>query len=266
MITINQEICIGCGLCTKDCSSKFIEIKDKKAVIATANKICISCGHCLAVCPREAIIVNNHDRSEVLPFNSQTMRIDAEQLFEFMQYRRSTRQFTDKPVEREKLEKIVEAGRYSPTGSNAQKVQYIVLQNQLDEAKRLAVETLYKMAIKFPDLPYIPFYLQIYEEAKQNKDLLFHNAPAVIAVIDNERYVKDSALLAASRMELMANALGLGVCFIGIFVETVENSPELNDLLEIDSHGKLVAALAIGYPVVNYLRTVPRKPANVRWK
>lgn len=54
--------------------------------------------------------------------------MDADRLFGFMHYRRSVRQFTDKTVEREKLERIMEAGRYSPTGANTQTVRYIVLE------------------------------------------------------------------------------------------------------------------------------------------
>ena len=43
--------------------------------------------------------------------------------------RRSTRKFQAKAVEREKLEKIVEAGRFAPTGGNCQSNHFFVLAN-----------------------------------------------------------------------------------------------------------------------------------------
>jgi len=264
MITINDEKCNGCGLCARDCFTKLIEIKGKKAVIS--HNSCISCGHCSAVCPQDAIIVNKYDMSEVSSFNPQYMQIDADQLFGFMQYRRSVRQFTNKPVEREKLDRIIEAGRYSPTGANIQTVRYIVLQNHLEDARRLAVEALHKTALEKPDDPYHDTYIRIYETAKQGQDILFHNPSAVIGVLDHRLNNNVSASIAASRMELMANALGLGVCFIGLFVRAVDYEPQLNDLMGINSRYKMAAALAVGYPAADYLRTVPRKKAKVEWK
>ncbi|MDT3701152.1 MAG: nitroreductase family protein [Thermincola sp.] len=264
MITIDNEICNGCGLCARDCFTKLIEIKDKTAVITHCD--CLSCGHCAAVCPREAITVNKYDMSETLVYNPQVMQVDQDQLFGFMQYRRSTRQFKGIPVEKEKLEKIIEAGRYSPTTANNQTVRYIVLQDQLEDARKLAVDALYKMAVEFPDDPYHDTNMRIYEAAKQNKDFLFHHAPAVIAVLGHKANNNINAALAASRMELMANALGLGACFIGLFTRAVNNETELSEMLGIDRHYSMTAALAIGYPAVNYLRTVPRKKAKVEWK
>lgn len=264
MITINKENCNGCGLCTKDCFTKLIEVKDKKAV--TVHNNCLSCGHCSAVCPQNAITVNRYEMSEALAYNPQTMQMDADQLFGFMQYRRSVRQFTNKPVERETLARIIETGRYSPTGANTQTVRYIVLQNQLEDARKLAVESLHKAALEFPDDPYHDTYQRIYEAAEQNKDILCHHAPVVVAVLDLQLNNNVSASIAASRMELMANALGLGVCFIGLFVRAVNYEPQLSELLAIDRRYKMATALAIGYPAVDYLRTVPRKPAKVDWK
>lgn len=266
MITINQEICTGCGLCARDCFTKRIEIEDKKAVICSDN--CLACGHCSAVCPQDAITMNKYDMSEVRSYNPQTMQMDADRLFGFMQFRRSVRQFKNEPVEKEKIERIIEAGRFSPTASNSQSVRYLVLQNQLEEARKLAVSALYKAAMNLPAelVRYQDTYLRVYEADKQNRDILFHNASTIIAVMDHRVNNNTNAAIAASRMELMANALGMGACFIGLFVRALDFSPELNEFLGINSRYKITAALAIGYPAVHYLRTVPRKPAKVEWK
>lgn len=33
MVKINEESCIGCGMCREDCIAYNIEIKDKKAAV-----------------------------------------------------------------------------------------------------------------------------------------------------------------------------------------------------------------------------------------
>ncbi len=49
---------------------------------------------------------------------------------EMMKPRFSVRSYNDKPVEKEKLEKILEAGRIAPTGKNLQHQKFIVLESK----------------------------------------------------------------------------------------------------------------------------------------
>lgn len=49
-------------------------------------------------------------------------------------------------IEPEKIKKIIEAGRYSQTGSNAQDVSYVIVKDKLQEVGRLVLETLNGMA------------------------------------------------------------------------------------------------------------------------
>ena len=50
-------------------------------------------------------------------------------ILEFIKSRRSTRKFTDKEIEAEKLNQILEAGRYAPSGGNSQSTHFLVIQN-----------------------------------------------------------------------------------------------------------------------------------------
>ena len=53
---VEQEDCVGCGMCTKICAHGGITITDKKAFIDHSK--CVGCGRCIAICARNAIAVN----------------------------------------------------------------------------------------------------------------------------------------------------------------------------------------------------------------
>ncbi len=52
MITIDKELCKGCGLCVKNCPQAAVIVVEKKAV---TNDKCSSCGVCVRVCPFQAV-------------------------------------------------------------------------------------------------------------------------------------------------------------------------------------------------------------------
>ena len=60
---INEDKCISCGLCVKNCNQNAITI-DKKAKI-NYNK-CVGCGECIVVCPKTAILQENIEQSKIL--------------------------------------------------------------------------------------------------------------------------------------------------------------------------------------------------------
>ncbi|MDY0362719.1 MAG: 4Fe-4S binding protein [Desulforegulaceae bacterium] len=50
---VNNEECIGCGLCTERCQMEAVNIIDEKAVIDLDR--CIGCGLCVTKCPTDAV-------------------------------------------------------------------------------------------------------------------------------------------------------------------------------------------------------------------
>jgi len=56
VVTIDQELCNGCGLCVTPCAEGAIQVVDGKAKVIH-EELCDGAGFCLAVCPTGALQV-----------------------------------------------------------------------------------------------------------------------------------------------------------------------------------------------------------------
>ncbi|MBQ3109433.1 MAG: DUF362 domain-containing protein [Clostridia bacterium] len=61
---VEQEYCIGCKMCTRQCAQDAIGFEGKKAFI-DKNK-CVGCGRCIAACPKDAIEVDWDETNDIL--------------------------------------------------------------------------------------------------------------------------------------------------------------------------------------------------------
>ena len=273
MMKVDTEKCTGCGLCARDCFTGDIKMSSGKAKIR--NITCFKCGHCIAVCPVNAITTDEYDMHEVKEYSKEKFDIDPENLLNFIKFRRSVRQFKSIDVAKDKLEAIIEAGRFTQTGGNLQDVSYTVVRENLEEIKELTYETLYHMGEHTLANPspeneshrmYAKMWVDMYRKYRDNpaeNDKLFCNAPAIIITT---AFSDVNASLASSNMELMANALGLGTFFSGFFVRAAAVNPEIREMIGLPAGKHIVTCMTIGYPDVKYRRTVPRKAADISWK
>lgn len=260
VIKMNSELCVGCGMCAKECPHHAITVENGKAAMVLDS--CMECGHCVAICPKNAVTMNGYDMSEVLECPKEGLSLDAAAFLNSVKARRSIRHFKDTPIDRDVILQVIEAGRFTPTGSNKQRVRYIVANNPADGIEQDAVKVFQKLksvARVIGKAVKLPVDMSRYSI---DKSFFFHGAPTVIFVISDD--VVDAAL-ASTNMETMAEALGLGVLYGGLFVRAARMSKAIRKKLGLSKKEKVVTAIAIGYPNVKFKRTVPRKKADVQW-
>ncbi len=116
-------------------------------------------------------------------------------VFEAVQERRSIRAYQDKPVPREKLEKILEAGRLAPSAKNIEPWHFIAVTDE--EKRKILSKGIYA---KF--LAQSPLVIVACGDKKASPDW----------------YAIDVAL-AVENMILTAVSEGLGTCCVGSFDE-----------------------------------------------
>lgn len=248
-------------VCTGMLYKQHWTIMDGKA--KAINNNCNDCGECFAVCPCGAIVTEG-DMAEVVTYNQKTFTVNSDHLLNMLKFRRSVRDYNKQAIEPDKLKQIFEAGRYTPTGGNCQDVRYILVQEQLEELKQLTAESLVQFGEKIEatnkekGLP-VPEQTVIFRIMQQKleagNDLFFYNAPALIVLIGRNDYLMPPEVhtsLACSNMVLMANSLGLGVCYNGLFALAAGNSEKIQSFLGLQEQEKVTLAFVVGYSNVRF--------------
>ncbi len=166
---------------------------------------------------------------------------------EVMESRSSCRKYTDKPVPREVIEKIVRAGTYAATGMGKQSPVILVVEN-----KELR-DRLSKMNAAVMNADTDPFY----------------GAPQVIVVLADRNvatYVYDGSLVMGNMMNA-AEDLGVASCWIHRAKEMFD-TPEGKQILKdagIEGDYEGIGNLVIGYDDNGKREKAPRKDNYVHW-
>jgi heterodisulfide reductase subunit A len=61
---VNQDLCIGCGLCQEICPYQAMTIQNKKS--KTIPALCGGCGTCASTCPEHAITMKHYTNKQIL--------------------------------------------------------------------------------------------------------------------------------------------------------------------------------------------------------
>lgn len=165
--------------------------------------------------------------------------------------RRSTRSYSSAPVEKEKLEKIIEAGRYAPSGGNNQTNHFIVVQNPevLKKLAELAQNAFAKMEVT--EQTYSSLKSSIMQ-SKKGGYVFYYHAPVLIIVANQKNYGNNIAdcSVAVENMMIAANSLDLGSCWINQIHWLTEEPSMLKYLQELGlkENERVYSSMIIGYP------------------
>jgi nitroreductase len=148
---------------------------------------------------------------------------------ELARKRRSVKVYTDQPVEKEKIDHIMEAALRSPSGRAARPWTFVVVTNQ---------EVIQKLSV-----------------AKPGSAAFLKDAPVAVVVCGDPSvsglWVEDCSI-AAVTMQYAAQALGLGSRWVHMrgpnFSEGKTSSQYVVELLGLPENLSVECIIAIGYP------------------
>ncbi len=143
--------------------------------------------------------------------------------------RRSIRKYKDQKIEKDKLDKILKGALAVPSGKNVQPWELIVVEEK---------ETLEKLA-----------------GSRGGPSKHLANAPLAIVVAANPKstdvWVEDASIISIV-IQLMAESLGLGTCWIQSRKRLTQDGQEVSEyvkgILDVPENYTVESMIAIGYP------------------
>jgi len=271
LLIIDESKCKKDGVCVRECPMVIIRLKDGNGfpeMVPGGETICNNCGHCVAICENGAL---SHASVpiEKSPLIHKDLRISEEQAVQFLRSRRSVRFFKKQPLEKEKLQRLIEIARYAPSGGNRQLVEWTVFthEGKIKEIARVTVEWLRKLVEKTPQAvpPYIPMMIGAWDMGYNS---VTWSAPALIVASAPQEATTGmvDVALALSYLELAAQSFGLGTCWAGVVESALQWSEEVRESVGLPEGHPYHFPMMIGYPKRKYTRLPERKAPKITWK
>ena len=166
--------------------------------------------------------------------------------FGLVNARESVRNYLDKPIEKEKIERCLEAVRLAPSACNSQPWKFIVVDDpRLKNA--VASETFGKL-VSFNRFSVQAPVIMVLVMEKSN------TTAGLGAVVKDKQYNQIDIGIAAEHFCLAAAEEGLGTCMLGWFDEK-----GVKELLDIPKDRRIGLLITLGYPASDGIRAKKRK-------
>ncbi len=289
-IRLNSELCTGCGLCVSVCKDYSLEVVNGKAALA-ANPVfgCIGCGHCMAVCPNGAITVEGRflSATDLFPLPRREEAAAFEPYLNLLKRRRSVREFKKNPVEREVIQKILDAASQAPMGLPPSDVNVLVMDSPekvrkfsfayCDYVKGLRWMTSnWFLTLARPfwgkdnDLLFRNFVKQMMDifitSKEKGEDMVTYDAPAAFYFYGSPLSDPADPIIAATYAMLAAESLGLGTTMLGgvhPFIQNGGAAEKFRKSQGIRYKSREGLMVIVGYPAIKYKMGINRTFAHV---
>ncbi len=286
---INNKTCSKCHLCISVCPAKIIEENSDKTVDFIQAKIhtCVQCAQCMAICETQSILIEGYSYDNIFSLNEDI--VDYAALFNFLSHRRSVRNFKNKPVEKEKIEKIINILSLAPFGAKIQSAELTIINNRnvIEKALPLMSEFYNKMESMFHN-PFMRFIIKKsagveeyntitrhllprikigHYDITKTGDNITRNAPALI-LFHSDKFAEghtDDGIIWLTYAMIAANSVGLGATIIGLVPPAVNRTKELKQLFKIPENNEVISSLILGYPKYNFKKGIQRPKTNIHW-
>lgn len=289
-IIIDYQKCTVCSLCVSVCSDNSLIIVDGK-VVENASPMfgCIGCGHCMAVCPEEAIEIHGRTISpaDLFELPPEENVSTYNQILSLYQRRRSIRKFTNKNIDPEIVEKIIEAAKTAPMGLPPSDVNLLVLSGK-EQTHAFAkdfckyLETMQWFVSRWFLILMRPFWgkandemfkgfvrplFKVYtENMKQGINLVNYDAPLAIYFYGSPYTDPADPIVAATYAMIAAESLGLGTCMLGAVHPLIQNGKKARQLrskYDIKFTSREGLFVIFGYPALKFRKGIKRTFADV---
>ena len=266
--SVQEERCNRCGLCVTDCPSHIIEQNAEKIpyVSAENEENCLQCQHCLAVCPTAAVSVFGLNPADSLPVSADVWPT-FEQMKHLMRGRRSVRQYHDRNVEPELIDRLLATVAHAPTGVNSRSLTFTVIDDkeQLHRLRENVMQSLIaaSKAGRIPErFSYVERAISAY--AEHGIDVIFRGAPhlLIVSAPPQTPCATEDVPIALAYFELLAQSAGLGTVWCGLLKLAFESVPQLKALVDLPPNHHYYAML-FGPPAVRFARTVQRNSVAI---
>ena len=154
--------------------------------------------------------------------------------------RRSVREYEDKAIPNDIIQKILKAGAMAPSAMDRQPCRFIVITNK---------EKIHELSDKVKkNAGLLGVGARFAERMKLKEDVIFFNAPLLIFIAaEKNEWSEIDCALAAQNMMLRSYDLGLGSCFIG-FANLLKKDYEVLNSLSVTGSQEIYCTVIFGYP------------------
>lgn len=167
-------------------------------------------------------------------------------LIDLIKTRQSDRKYLDKPVEKEKIERCLEAARLAPSASNSQPWEFIVVQEP--NMKEKVAHATYSNLISFNR--FVPSAPVVVVLNSWRPGLSINLG----GILKNRQFNLIDAGIVAEHFCLQATEEGLGTCMLGWF-----DTRKIMKLLDIKAPKKPTLIITLGYSGHEKIRDKKRK-------
>lgn len=151
--------------------------------------------------------------------------------------RRSVRKFTDKKVDKETIEAIIETCRFSPSWKNSQTPRYIVIENESVKNK-IAEECVLNFAYNEKNIKACKSLVIV----SYVKDICGFEKDGSYSTPKGDHWEMFDAGIATQSFCLAAHEKGVGTVILGVF-----DDAKVAEAISLPSDQKVAALIPIGY-------------------